>query len=125
MQHSPMIFAETYVGVSLVESILPEGLDVQVMKGGEMSNSIRLASSCLIAKPRTAVVIIETASEEDRFYKSWLRGALEVMPIRADSELHVIAAVPSLAEAVQDPEWVTRLLESVAVEPDHQSGMRR
>jgi hypothetical protein len=125
MEYSPLIFAETDEGVRLVRSILPDDLDVQVLKGGDMSASIHYASSCALAKPRTAVVIIETASEEDRFYKDWLRDALSVMPIRADSQLHVIGAAPSLSDAVEDPDWVARVLSAVTSEPDHQSRMGR
>lgn len=125
MQYPPLIFAETAAGASLVESILPEGLDVQVLTGGNMSGSIHYASSCLLAKPRTAVVIIETVSGDDRFYKYWLRSALEVIPILADSQLHVIPAVPNLVEAVQDADWVEALLSAATSEPTHQTRMER
>jgi hypothetical protein len=121
MEYSPLIFAETDEGVRLVQSILPENLDVQVLKGGDMSASIRYASSCALAKPRTAVVIIETASEGDRFYMSWLRDALSIRPIRVGSQLQVIGAAPSLATAVEDPDWVARVLSAVMSEPDHRS----
>jgi hypothetical protein len=125
MEYSPLIFAETNSGVRLVQSILPEDLDVQVLEGGDMSASITYASSCALSKPRTAVVIIETPQEENRFYRNWLSNVLSLVRIHESSQLHIIGAAPSLADAADDPDWVARVISAVTSEPDHRSRMGR
>lgn len=79
----------------LVRSILPGDLDVQVLRGGDMSASVHQASSCAPTKPRTSETIIETASEEDR--------SLSHADLRR-------------LDAVEHPDWVAMVLSAVMSE---------
>lgn len=125
MEYSPLIFAETDEGVRIVQDMLPDELDALVIKGGNMSSSISYASSCALANPRTVIVIIETISEEDRFFKNWLQDQRSLSTIRPDSQLHIIGAAPNLAEAVQDPDWIERVVAAATCDSDHRDRMRR
>jgi hypothetical protein len=96
------------------------GLDAlaTVFVGGRASSSLSLTSSFAMTDPTYAVFIIETASEEDRFFKSWLQNASEhVKYARNDSQGSILPVSPSIAAACKDEAWVNRLKQRLDGNP--------
>lgn len=65
-----------------------------------------------------AVFVIETVSEDDRFFKSWLRNANFVAGHGInDGRGSILPAAPSIEEVCNDPVWVKRL--ELRLQGDH------
>jgi hypothetical protein len=81
-----------------------------------MSAGVTLTSSFAMTEKTIAVFVIETTSEEDRFFKSWLADA-EYLVGRSinDSKGSILPAAPSIEAACTNPQWLERLKERFEV----------
>lgn len=74
------------------------------------NSAVSLTSSFAITDDTYAVFVIGTASEEDRFFRSWLADA-EHLTSRSinDSQGSILPAAPSIEAACKNDAWVERL----------------
>jgi hypothetical protein len=75
-------------------------------------SAVSLTSSLAMSHTTTtyAVYVVETTSEEDRFFKSWLADA-QYLASRAinDCQGSILPASPSIEAACKNEAWVERL----------------
>jgi hypothetical protein len=74
-------------------------------------SALTLTSSFAVSHNTTyAVYVVETTSEEDRFFKSWLVDAEHITGRSVnDSQGSILPASPSIEAACKDEAWVKRL----------------
>jgi hypothetical protein len=74
------------------------------------NSAVSLTSSFAMTDNTYAVFVIGTASEEDRFFRSWLVDA-EYLTSRSinESQGSILPAAPSIEAACKNPAWIERL----------------
>jgi hypothetical protein len=92
--------------VVLEASGVTEGVDRVMADGREMS--VVLAQSFAMTEDRRVLYIVETASEEDRFFVRWMRNSYEFVGATR-SPMRILPAAPALSSAVRDAKWRGRL----------------